>query len=69
MNDPEIQNRLIDIEMTLANLQKAFDDLSDVVFKQSQQIDRLNKQNELLKNMVDQDVVKPLSEETPPPHY
>ena len=69
MTEQEIQDRLIEIEMALDNLQKAFDDLSDVVFKQSKQIEHLGKQNEFLKNMVEQDVVKPLSEETPPPHY
>jgi uncharacterized coiled-coil protein SlyX len=69
MNEPEINNRLIDIEMSLANMQKALDDLSDVVIEQGKQINRLQKQNEFLKNVITQDVVKPLSEETPPPHY
>lgn len=69
MNEQELNNRLIDIEMSLANLQKALDDLSDVVIEQGKQINRLQKQNEFLKNVITQDVVKPLSEETPPPHY
>ncbi|MBR3675952.1 MAG: SlyX family protein [Alphaproteobacteria bacterium] len=69
MNETEINNRLIDIEMSLANMQKALDDLSDVVIEQGKQINRLQKQNEFLKNVITQDVVKPLSEETPPPHY
>jgi uncharacterized coiled-coil protein SlyX len=69
MNEPEINNRLIDIEISLANMQKALDDLSDVVIEQGKQINRLQKQNEFLKNVITQDVVKPLSEETPPPHY
>ena len=69
MNEQEINNRLIDIEMSLANMQKALDDLSDVVIEQGKQINRLQKQNEFLKNVITQDVVKPLSEETPPPHY
>ena len=69
MNEQELGERLMAIEMALDNLQKAFDDLSDVVFKQGRLIDHLGKQNELLKNMLNQDVVKPLSEETPPPHY
>lgn len=69
MNEQEINNRLIDIEMSFANMQKALDDLSDVVIEQGKQINRLQKQNEFLKNVITQDVVKPLSEETPPPHY
>lgn len=64
-----IEQQLIDIEMALANQQKAIDEISDVVFKQGLLIDRLSKQNELLKSMITQDVVKPMSEELPPPHY
>lgn len=69
MVDEELQNRLIDIEMALDNQQKAIDDLSDMVVKQGKLIDYLLKQNEALKSAVEQDVVKPQSEETPPPHY
>lgn len=69
MNEQELNNRLIEIEMSLANMQKALDDLSDVVIKQDRQINHLQKQNEFLKNVISEDVVKPLSEETPPPHY
>ncbi len=69
MVDEELQNRLIDIEMALDNQQKAIDDLSDMVVKQGKLLDYLLKQNEALKSAVEQDVVKPQSEETPPPHY
>ena len=69
MNENELQNRLIDIEMALDNQQKAIDDLSDMVIKQGKILDYLLKQNEALKSAVSQDVVKPQSEETPPPHY
>lgn len=55
--------------MTLDNQQKALDDLSEVVVKQGKIIDTLLAQNSLLKSMLSQDIVKPLSEETPPPHY
>lgn len=64
-----IEQQLIDIEIALANQQKTIDEISDVVFKQGLLIDKLSKQNELLKSMVNQDVVKPMSEELPPPHY
>jgi uncharacterized coiled-coil protein SlyX len=69
MNEVELQSRLIDIEMALDNQQKAIDDLSEMVIKQGKTIDYLLKQNEALKSAVNQDVVKPQSEETPPPHY
>ena len=69
MNEVELQNRLIDIEMVLDNQQKAIDDLSEMVIKQGKMLDYLIKQNEALKSAVGQDVVKPQSEETPPPHY
>ena len=69
MNEVELQTRLIDIEMALDNQQKAIDDLSEMVIKQGKTIDYLLKQNEALKSAVNQDVVKPQSEETPPPHY
>ena len=68
MTNEEINQRLIDIEMTLDNQQKALDDLSEVVVKQGKIIDTLSAQNLLLKSMLSTDIVKPLSEETPPPH-
>ena len=67
--DLEINQRLIAIEMTLDNQQKALDDLSEMVVKQGKIIDNLTAQNNMLKSMLSQDIVKPQSEETPPPHY
>lgn len=69
MIDEETAARLMDIEMAIANQQKALDDLSDVVIKQGKVIDELLRQNETLRGLISQDVVKPLDEETPPPHY
>ena len=69
MQEEELQNRLIDIEMALDNQQKAIDDLSEMVIKQGKFLDYLLKQNEALKSAIEQDLVKPQSEETPPPHY
>lgn len=69
MIDLEINQRLIAIEMTLDNQQKALDDLSEMVVKQGKIIDNLMAQNTMLKNILSQDIVKPQSEETPPPHY
>ena len=63
------EQRLIDIETALANQEKTLDELNKVVFEQGKKIDQLLKFNKYLLDMMDKDVVKPLSEETPPPHY
>ena len=63
------EERLIEIEMALANQERIVEDLNSVVIEQGKMIDRLLKQNQYLMSVVEQDTVKPLSEETPPPHY
>jgi len=71
MEDKILEQRLIEIETALANQEKMLDELNQVVFDQGKLIDRLQKQNlylaELIKN--GNETVRPLSEETPPPHY
>ena len=69
MQEDEIDTRLTDIEITLAHQQKAVDELSEMVIRQGKILDYLQKQIEMLLATTEQDVVKPLSEETPPPHY
>ncbi len=64
-----LEERLIEIETALANQERIVEDLNSVVIAQGKIIDRLVKQNQYLMSVVDQDSVKPLSEETPPPHY
>lgn len=68
MND-NLENRLIEIETALANQEKFIDDLNEVVIKQGKIIDALVQQMKIIKETMPQDFVKPLSEETPPPHY
>lgn len=67
----ENESRLVEIEMALANLERTVDDLNEVIIRQGKDISILQKQNhyliEALKNS--QNAVKPLEEETPPPHY
>ncbi len=63
------EQRLIDIETALANQEKTLEELSKIVYEQGLKIDNLLKINKYLLDLVDKDVVKPLSEETPPPHY
>ena len=64
-----MENRFIDIEIAIANLQKTVDELNEVVIKQGNLIDKLIKENRLLATLIKDNTVKPLSEETPPPHY
>ena len=63
------EQRLIDIEMALDNQEKTLDELNKVVFEQGEKIEQLLRLNRYLVDMLDKDAVKPLSEETPPPHY
>ena len=69
MIDAEIRTQLIEIEMMLAHQQKAIDELSEMVIKHGKVIDHLQKQTDMLQTALEGDIVKPLSEETPPPHY
>lgn len=65
----DFEERLIDIESALALLQKTVDELNDVVIAQGKQINRLQKDQKILIESLKSDNIKPLSEETPPPHY
>ena len=65
----DLENRLIEIEMALANQEKVIDDLNEIDIQQGKVLDALAKQVKLIKETMPQDVVKPLNEETPPPHY
>ncbi len=65
----ELEERLINIESALACQEKELDDLNQVVIAQGKEIDALRRQLKLMLESMSQDTVKPLSEETPPPHY
>ncbi len=69
MEEKILEQRLIDIEINLANQEKTLDELNSVVIEQGKIIDRLSAQNKILLEALKEDTVKPLSEETPPPHY
>ena len=64
-----VNDRLVDIELAITEQQKMLDDLNEVIIKQGKEIDMLKKENALLKTFIERETVKPLSEETPPPHY
>ena len=63
------EERLVDIEIVLANHEKMLDELNTVIIEQGKLIEKLQRQNMYLMNLVENDAVKPQSEETPPPHY
>lgn len=69
MSDEE--QRFIDIEVALANLERVVEDLNEVIIKQGKDIAFLQKQNHYLTEAIrnTSNIVKPLEEETPPPHY
>ena len=69
MTDNKLEERLIEIEMALANQEKMLDELSDVIAEQARTLDFLKKQTEMLVRALQENVVKPQNEETPPPHY
>ena len=64
-----IEQRLIDIEIAIANQEKIIDELNQVIITQGKQIDNLLRQNKYLLSILENDLVKPSSEELPPPHY
>ena len=65
----DFENRLIDIEMSLSELLKIVEDLNQEIIRQSKIITRLEKENKMLIESLKENPIKPLSEETPPPHY
>jgi SlyX protein len=70
MADGELEARLTAIEIALAHQQKAIDELSEMMVKQGKMLDILTQQYTSFKQFLEeQDIVKPLSEEVPPPHY
>ncbi len=65
----DIENRLIEIERAIADHDRIVNDLNNIVFEQGKLIDALIKQNKYLMLQLENDLVKPLSQEVPPPHY
>ncbi|MBQ8250914.1 MAG: SlyX family protein [Alphaproteobacteria bacterium] len=64
-----IEERLINLEILYTNQEKTINELNDECVRMSKIIDILVKQNKMLMEFLKESPVKPLSEETPPPHY
>ncbi len=63
------EERLINLEMAVAEMQQMIDDLNAESVRQAQVMLKLESDCKKLRLLVDEGIVKPLSEETPPPHY
>lgn len=63
--------RLMDMEIRMTYLESTLQQLNDVVVRQQDQIDVLTLQLRRLSEQVraQAEVVAPMSQETPPPHY
>ncbi len=66
-----METRIEDLEVRIAYLESTLEEVNQVVIKQQDQIDLLlaeiQRQKQQLENGAE--FVRPLSEETPPPHY
>ena len=69
MSNIELEERLMNIEIALATQERMLDDLNQIVIAQGKQLYLLQKQNKILLERLENETVKPQSEETPPPHY
>lgn len=61
--------KIIDLEILMTEYQRIIDDMNDEIIRQGKIIARLEKEVTALKQEIVENNVKPLSEETPPPHY
>lgn len=61
--------KIIDLEILMTEYQCIIDDMNDEIIRQGKIIARLEKEVTALKQEIVENNVKPLSEETPPPHY
>ena len=64
-----MEERLTDIEICLAEQGRTLDDLNTEVLRLAKQVRELEIKFDRLKAAQEETLVKPLSEETPPPHY
>lgn len=65
----DIESRLIDLETKIAYQDKTIEDLSDVIYKQQQQITGLEKALELLKKQINSIGDNEIRGHEKPPHY
>ena len=63
--------KIVELEMRISVMEKAFDDLSDVVSEQWQMLDRIKSKISLMEGQLEgkQDRSDGAGHEPPPPHY
>lgn len=64
-----IADRLIDLEVYVTSQDKMLEELNAEVLRQGKLIDVLVRDIKRLRTTQQESNIKPLSEETPPPHY
>lgn len=64
-----LEERLIDLEICVTDQDRMLDELNAECVRMSKMIDVLMSQNKMLFEILKESPIKPLSEETPPPHY
>ena len=64
----DLEERLNTIECAIANMQRILDDLNEEFVRQAKLLEKIQIENKALRESLENNV-KPLSEETPPPHY
>lgn len=63
------EERLINIEVSLANCEKTIEELNLVIIEQGKLINSLQKRYNFIIDFLSQEGIRSLEEETPPPHY
>lgn len=64
-----MDENLIDLQIQLTEQSRQLEDLNQEVIRLSKIVQRLEKQFTALQDSIQENLVKPLSEETRPPHY
>ena len=64
-----MEKEVIDLQMRLMEQSRQLEDLNQEVLRLSKLVARLEKQYTALQDAMQENFVKPLSEETRPPHY
>lgn len=64
-----VEERITDLEMFVSSQEKTIEELSQELFRLSKLTDGLINQVKTLTQACQDSLVKPQSEETPPPHY
>lgn len=64
-----MEKEVVDLQIRLMEQTRQLEDLNQEVLRLSKLVERLEKQYFALRDAMQENLVKPLSEETPPPHY